>query len=204
LDVAGGVSSCDLELFTQLSTRLDPRRIFVVGNAYGLSTLALAAVFPRAAIDVIDAEVWGSWVATGTSLTRKIVAEGDLDVQLVVGSSPLDTPAALRGRAYDLVFIDGKHTHRHMVDDFRGIRPYLAMWSLVILHDVALCGLQAGVAEILRTHSEMQLHYLEYRGVHFENRLGTGMLVTRGDVSTWCDIASEPFWATFLQREKGK
>ena len=48
---------------------------FIVGNAFGYSTLVLADLFPRATIDVIDAETEGAANKTGSSLTRQIALE---------------------------------------------------------------------------------------------------------------------------------
>ena len=46
---------CDIEHFVAIRSVFLPHRIFIIGNAWGFSTLVLANIFRGVAIDVIDA-----------------------------------------------------------------------------------------------------------------------------------------------------
>jgi predicted O-methyltransferase YrrM len=147
----GGLSVADVMLFTGLSRAISPKAIFVIGNAFGLSTFVLAELFPEALIDVIDAESEGADNLSGSELTRSISAEHYPNVNLTAGYSPQDIPRAVRADRYQLVFVDGLHTNTQMVQDFRGVLPILSSDCVVVFHDVALCGMQTAWAEVRRT-----------------------------------------------------
>ena len=85
----GGIPVTDIAVFWAIS-RVAPElpSWFIVGNAFGYSTLVLADLFPRAMIDVIDAETEGAANKTGTDLTRQIATESFPNVQLTAGFSP--------------------------------------------------------------------------------------------------------------------
>ena len=52
----GSILDVDIELFVRLADTLPVRRAFILGNAFGFSTLVLYKLF-RAEIDVLDAQV---------------------------------------------------------------------------------------------------------------------------------------------------
>lgn len=153
LSTGGGISVSDAFLFTSLARIFDPSSIFVVGNAFGLSTFVLAETFPSALIDVIDAEIEGGDNAQGSALTRQIARTHFPKVQLTTGFSPEDVPKACRAAHYQMAFIDGLHTDEQMVKDFLGIRPYLSDECLVIFHDVASHNMLSGWNNILQQAS---------------------------------------------------
>ena len=63
---------------------ISPRRIFIIGNAYGWSTIALGLIFPEAKIVAIDPD------AVGVELTNRLIATNGLSAKAVVASSPAD------------------------------------------------------------------------------------------------------------------
>jgi predicted O-methyltransferase YrrM len=134
----GGMSVSDALLFAALSKTFAPRNVFIIGNAFGLSTFVLADLFPAASIDVIDAEVEGADNSNGSTLTRKIADEWFPNVNLFTGFSPQDLQRAARSKSYQLVFIDGLHTNEQMYSDFIGMRPLFDSNCLVVFHDVAI------------------------------------------------------------------
>ena len=70
--------------------------------------------------------------------------------ELLRGYSPEAIPEAVAklGGPVDLVFIDAMHTHDHVLADFRGVVPYLAPGSHVLLHDTFHQGIDRAVAEV--------------------------------------------------------
>jgi predicted O-methyltransferase YrrM len=64
-ETGGGMSLTDALLFTALARVMNPAAIFIIGNAFGLSTFVIADLFPQATIDVIDAEVGAPTTSAG-------------------------------------------------------------------------------------------------------------------------------------------
>jgi hypothetical protein len=189
LNLGGGLLPSDMELAIRLSQKLQPQRIFGVGNSFGLSTCSLATVFPHASIDVIDAEAEGWHNSHGSNLTRTIARENGLDVSLTTGLSPKDTKKALRGQSYDLAFIDGLHTPTQMYLDWQGIRPYLSESAVTIFHDVDLARLHSAVQKVL--HKSPGSRYLRYNSSYHDNKFGTGLLVRSADFDSYRDLGTE-------------
>jgi len=175
------VELSDIELFVRLSDLVQPRRVFVVGNAAGFSTLLLSFIFRNAPIDVIDAEIEGDSNSAGSSWTRSIAAEQGRDVNLFTGFSPNDTEKALRGLPgeYDVAFIDGYHSVQQVVADFDGIYPYLSKKAIVVFHDVRgnpEPDIQPGIHKILCRLTGSSVFYVTYFGMDFPVHFGTGLL----------------------------
>lgn len=137
LYTGGGISVSDAFLFSVIARMFEPSTIFVIGNAFGLSTFVLAESFPGALIDVIDAEAEGTDNSRGSEVTRKIAQSAFPKVQLTTGFSPQDVPKACRVPKYQMAFIDGLHTNEQMLKDFIGLRPFLDEQCVVVFHDVA-------------------------------------------------------------------
>lgn len=135
----GGMSISDCLFFVALAKTYTPASVFVVGNAFGLSTFVLADLFPSATVDVIDAEVEGQDNALGSTLTRTIAAKWFPNVRLTTGFSPQDVKRASRCSSYQLVFIDGLHTNEQMYSDFVGLQSMFDSRCVVVFHDVAIC-----------------------------------------------------------------
>ena len=150
LSTGGGISVSDAFLFSTLARMFNPEAIFVIGNAFGLSTFVLAESFPGALLDVIDAESEGSDNARGSEVTRKIAVSHFPQVRLTTGYSPQDIPQASRVPKYQMAFIDGLHTNVQMVKDFVGLLPFLDERCVVVFHDVASHDMLDGWQEILR------------------------------------------------------
>lgn len=196
-----GLANADIELFSTLSKLPNWQvwNIFEIGNAFGYSTLVLALAFPRARIDVIDAELDGVCAAEGTMVTRELVKFIGADVQIHVGLSPQDVPAAMRRpRKYELAFIDGQHTLDQLVLDFEAIQPRLANRSVVVLHDVESFNLLAAVKLLLVSHVGQGFAFYRARSLSYHNLLGTGLLVrgfspaevaSVGEVAAWAGVA---------------
>ena len=175
-----GIEDADIEIFVHLR-RVLPRRnvsVFVLGNAFGYSTMILGMLFARPGhgfIDAIDAESEGDCKTAGSWLTKVVAADLSIDLRLTKGYSPGDIPKSVRPSAlYDIAFIDGEHNVDQVLLDFQALEPYMAPKSVMVLHDVGFCSLHAGVA---RMSKAWQRHYA--RGRAYKNLLGT-MLLHRG------------------------
>jgi predicted O-methyltransferase YrrM len=148
LSCGGGMAVTDVALFVGLAQVLSPTAIFVIGNAFGYSTFVLADLFPGAAVDAIDAECEGRESERASELTRRIAASHYPGVKLTIGHSPTDLKRAMRSQPYQLAFVDGGHTPAQVIDDFRGLQPFLDEETVVVFHDIALFRLYDTWAQI--------------------------------------------------------
>eukprot|EP00929_Paragymnodinium_shiwhaense_P053255 TRINITY_DN26660_c0_g1_i1.p1 TRINITY_DN26660_c0_g1~~TRINITY_DN26660_c0_g1_i1.p1 ORF type:complete len:431 (+),score=68.50 TRINITY_DN26660_c0_g1_i1:55-1347(+) len=169
-----GVSDSDVELFVRLSTVLPAAaRAFVIGNAFGFSTILLASLLKElgGAVDAIDGEVEGRCNTFGSWITRKLAAANGLDVALSVGMSPQDVPGAMRFDSYHLAFVDGLHTPEQMLQDLAAVEHALAQRAVVVLHDVAVFEMYDAVD---RVPAHWNRHWV--RGRRYKNMPGTVLL----------------------------
>ncbi|MBM3531596.1 MAG: hypothetical protein FJX60_01000 [Alphaproteobacteria bacterium] len=93
----GGLHMTEVYLLECLATVLSPERIFIIGNAYGWSTLGLALAFPKAKVVAVDdGRAFGS--RAGIDWTNRTAKTEGLDVTVVSGSSPCDVGRIVRVR----------------------------------------------------------------------------------------------------------
>ncbi len=145
-----GISQQEIYFLECLLAEWQPRRIFVIGNSFGWSTLALALICPQARVVALDA-CFTSDTKAGLALTNTIAAEERLQALAVQGVSPQDVAGTVRAHldsSIDLALIDGHHTNAAVIEDFRAIRPFLSDRSLTLFHDVQAFRLFAGVKTI--------------------------------------------------------
>jgi predicted O-methyltransferase YrrM len=134
----------EIRIFYDLCQLLRPRRSLVIGNGFGLSTIALGLALPEN--EVVSMDNWSEGEAgiAARDLSEQIVRNGDMvdRVCIYTGTSPQDIPAAMnpwleRGeQTLDLAFIDGMHTDDAAEADFKGLRPYFNRRSVVLWHNV--------------------------------------------------------------------
>jgi hypothetical protein len=137
ISASGGFTILDAFVFMAIERIIKPKNIFIIGNAFGLSTIFLAELFPDAEIDVIDAEIEGLETKIGSDLTEEVNKKDFGNIKLTKGFSPQDLPQAMRAKRYNLIFIDGLHTNEQILLDFYGILPYCDEKCILYLHDVA-------------------------------------------------------------------
>jgi hypothetical protein len=187
----------DVELLARIQAEILPgpgRRVFVIGNAFGYSTIIVGLLFASqsngdggrgngfvgggrggasssGSVDVIDAETEASCNHVGSMLTRSVANASRLDVALSSGMSPQDVPGAMRSPRYDLAFIDGEHTGPQLAKDFAVVAPRMAPRGVVVLHDVGFFNLHEAVAGL-----PPEWHRHAVRGRAYKNLVGTVLL----------------------------
>jgi predicted O-methyltransferase YrrM len=117
-----------------------PTSVYIIGNAFGFSTICFALAAPGARVVAIDNWSEGDDSLAARDLTLKVAAQRGLtNVHLHTGSSPDDTPAAMtEGKIagkLSIFFIDGMHTDEAAFRDFVGALPYLDATSVVLWHN---------------------------------------------------------------------
>ncbi|HVC51913.1 MAG TPA: class I SAM-dependent methyltransferase [Stellaceae bacterium] len=145
-----GIAMQEIYFLECLFARYRPRHLFAIGNAAGWSTLALALLNPLGQVLAIDAASDRN-ARYGIDFTNRVAAEEGLPARVVEGRSPADVPRILRETGMvpiDFAFIDGYHSIRQVVEDFRAVRPFAAGDCVYLFHDVATFGLHPGIERI--------------------------------------------------------
>jgi len=148
----GGLHMTEIHLLECLATVLSPERIFVIGNAYGWSTLGIALAFPKAKVVAVDdGRAFGS--REGIDWTNRTAKAEGLDVIAVGGTSPADVERIvgehLTGKI-DLVLIDGSHTNKQQTADFLACQAVASADCVYLLHDVVNWDMAESFMEIRR------------------------------------------------------
>ena len=147
-----GIAMQEVYLLEHLFAAFQPRRALVIGNAFGWSTLAIAALLKGGQVVAIDSGSDRNSLA-GVDLTNRLAARGQLPAKAVKGTSPGDVAAivdAALGGPVDFAFIDGLHTSAQVVLDYMAVRAKAAADAVYLFHDVQEFGLGDGIAEIER------------------------------------------------------
>lgn len=145
-----GISPAEIYFLECLARARPAKKIFVIGNAYGWSTLALALANEGAEVVAIDAGFDENTIE-GLDATNRIARRLGLNVRAVKAVSPQDVGKVVESMLgqIDLAFIDGFHTSEQIVKDWRAVRPFLRSDSIALFHDVAFCDLVAGFEKIV-------------------------------------------------------
>lgn len=147
-----GIAPQEVHFLETVTAALAPRRLLVIGNSFGWSSLALAlAAGPQARVVALDSGD-DPRSLEGLEMTRAMAEEAGVTVVPVQGRSPDAVPEAvaahLEGGLVDFALVDGFHANEQIVADFQALRPYLAPAAAVAFHDVVECGLEPGFSRI--------------------------------------------------------
>ena len=157
--VAGGIGFVEMFFFGSLCAEVQPSRILVIGNAFGLSTVLLSVLNPNAKVVTLDAETEGVDNSEGNKLTERIAREEGLNLTVVLGFSPQAVPATvekhLEGKV-DFIFIDGLHTEAQQGLDFEACWKCAGDEAIYLFHDVLNFKMRSGFEKIAREHPEMR------------------------------------------------
>ncbi len=149
--VSIGMDEC--RVFGRLIESLRPKRCFIIGNAFGLSSAFIAKMMERCgglSIVTLDNQ------SEGDGERNAAIAESlrlHLSCDLLVnrkGSSPEDVPRAAAGQSFDLILIDGLHRHPQVTRDFVGVSDIAAPDAVFCWHDYWMFGIPQSVAEAQR------------------------------------------------------
>lgn len=147
-----GIAMQEVYLLEHLFAVFQPHRALVIGNAFGWSTLAIAALLKGGQVAAIDSGSDRNSLA-GLDLTNRLAARGKLAAKAVKGTSPGDVAAivdAALGGPVEFAFIDGLHTGAQVVLDYTAVCAKAAADAVYLFHDVEEFGLGDGIAEIER------------------------------------------------------
>ncbi len=134
----GGIAFAEICFLEALCETIRPKSVFVIGNAFGWSTLALGLINPTARIVAIDI-CWRMNEVRGLEVANILGKRAGLDIRALKGESPQDVaPICAREFAapVDLVFVDGGHTPKQQTIDFNACRAVGSADCVYVFHDV--------------------------------------------------------------------
>ena len=165
----GGLCWQEIPCFELLSHCFSPRRVLVIGNSFGWSTLLISLLWPEARVVAMDIGVQppadavqkilvrvlstlrGDALAPnpkptyGIELTNDLARTHQLKVEAVLSASPGDVSWVVEkhlGGPIDFAFIDGYHIPSQAVLDFDACRNVAGADCVYLFHDVINWGLR--------------------------------------------------------------
>jgi len=145
-----GIGLQEIYFLECLFARFRPERLFVIGNSFGWSTLALALMNRDARVVAIDAGLDRNSLE-GIEFTNRVAEEEGLKALAVKGRSPGDVATILRDHAMSplhFVLVDGYHSVEQVQLDFEAARPAASPDCIYLFHDVETFQLQEGLERI--------------------------------------------------------
>ncbi|MFH2139385.1 MAG: tetratricopeptide repeat protein [Pseudomonadota bacterium] len=152
-----GLAPIEILILEQILSSLpEARRILIIGNAFGWSTLAIAMSCPAARVIAIDADIEGTDSGLGRKLTEDIAREEKLDVRVVNALSPRDVASVVRDQLddgpLDFVLIDGLHVNEQLRRDLAAVSPHMSDNGIIVLHDTLSWHMLSAVSEFSESH----------------------------------------------------
>lgn len=174
----GGLSWHEIPCLELISYRLPAKRILIIGNSFGWSTLLISLLWPDAEVAAMDIgfqppqdkaqllfERLIGWLrgdepslnprpTYGIELTNQLAQKHGLKARAVLSASPQDVGWVTEkhlGGPPDFVFIDGYHIPQQVILDFEASRKYAAKDCVFLFHDVVNWGLRDAFAQCKKT-----------------------------------------------------
>jgi hypothetical protein len=190
LCTSAAISNDDASFMYELTTVLKPKRILVIGNAYGFSTVLLSIMCPSAKLVAFD-----KFRISGIKLTNSLLDNPEHIA--VKGSTPEDIASIIRsylGGECDLVLVDAVHTNEVQTSEFEIYSNFLSSTSAVLFHDILTCNLLESFNEISAKGSELDFFLLT------KSVSGLGVALKgdyQRDFLDYCKFLSSPLEETF-------
>lgn len=146
-----GISSLEIYFLESLFHKFAAKNLFVIGNSFGWSSVALSLLNPFGRVLAIDCENDQN-TDYGLVITNKIAQKYKLSLVAVKGYSPDDVANLLINHNFipiDFAFIDGTHTCKQIIDDFNAIQRYATQNCVYLFHDVQRHNLHGAIKQIV-------------------------------------------------------
>ena len=134
----GGLAISELMFLDGLTSINKPNNIFVIGNAFGWTTLALGLMCPTATVVAIDMCPRPD-EELGIKVTNDLGKQIPSTVRAVKAKSPDNVAEVISTNftgGIDLAVIDGGHTSAQQSADFRACNNFANNGCVYIFHDV--------------------------------------------------------------------
>ena len=134
--------------FGKLIKHFRPKNCFIIGNAFGMSSVFIAKMMEQcggSSVITLDSmsEGKGQLCSKAAEALRERMNASILVNK--VGWSPQDIAQAVDDESYDLIFIDGDHSHPQVTKDFVGIGSIARDDSILCWHDYWMKGVPESV-----------------------------------------------------------
>ncbi|MBT3990126.1 MAG: class I SAM-dependent methyltransferase [Rhodospirillaceae bacterium] len=153
----GGLAMAELAFLECLMPVVQPRNIFVIGNSFGWTTLALGLMCPAARVVAIDICPRPE-EAYGIEVTNELGQQIEADVRAIKAKSPDDVAAVVADNfagGLDFVLIDGGHTSPQQKLDFEICKSVANEDCVYIFHDVINFRMVDGFVEIANSNDHL-------------------------------------------------
>jgi predicted O-methyltransferase YrrM len=205
--VGAGIHPIEVMLLSAASKAFAPKRIFIIGNAFGWSTLALGLANKQSKIVAIDALVEGAEAKYGFDLTNKIIQDEGLDnIQIIHASSPQDVQQVVQEHlegSVDFVLIDGYHSNHQQSLDFKEIQKFTSRSHIVFMHDVMNFDLVKSFKHLRNEYPDLESNILmrtpSGMGVFFTSDISSD---TRRVIDAFCENPTSLRHAQKMAKER--
>lgn len=151
LSTAGGLSNNDIFFLYGICELLKPKNILIIGNAYGVSTIALRLMCPNSKVISID-----KYRTKGIKFTNSLLSKICKKSKAIKASSPdnLEEIANIYFKnKMDLVFCDGFHSNKMINSEFNALKNYINTKGFFVFHDILSCGMYKGFLKIRKNNN---------------------------------------------------
>ncbi len=159
----GGLSWQEIPCLELIGRCISPKRILIIGNSFGWSTLLCSLIWPSAEVVAMDCGFlppsdsaqkllanilsnirndlpsYSNDPYFGINLTNTLAQKNSLKAKAVISTSPQDIESVIQnhlsGKA-DFVFIDGYHISPQVILDFDGAERFSEDGCVYLFHDV--------------------------------------------------------------------
>jgi len=139
----GGLAISELMFVDGVTSIIKPNNIFVIGNSFGWTTLALGLMSPTSRVVAIDMCPRPE-EAHGIEVTNELGRQIQSRIHAIKAKSPDDVPEVVtnnfEGRL-DFVLIDGGHTSEQQTADFTVCKKLANENCVFVFHDVINFGM---------------------------------------------------------------
>ena len=137
----------ECQVFGKLIDAFQPQDCFIIGNGFGFSAAYIALAMMAnggESVVTLDAQTEGGEYCA--EIAQQLSDRLDLSIaKHKKGFSPQDVPSAVESDAYELIFIDGRHSHPQVTHDFNGVLPYSDEKTIFVWHDFWIRGIPESV-----------------------------------------------------------
>ncbi len=139
-------------MIENLSHIYKPETIYIIGNAFGWSTIIFSLAFPSSKVLALDAGIEGKDNLMGIKLTNDIIKTEKFNSFVEYGYSPADNKKYIEKyfgiNKLDLVFIDALHTNEQILEDFYGVLDFCHDKTIFLFHDIVNWGMEKSFNKI--------------------------------------------------------
>jgi predicted O-methyltransferase YrrM len=153
----GGLAISELMFVNCITSIIKPKNIFVIGNSFGWTTLALGLMCPTSRVVAIDV-CWRPDETYGIEITNKLGRQIEAEIRAIKAKSPDDVSDVVKNNfkgGIDLVLIDGGHTPQQQTADFAACKSSANEACIYLFHDVINFQMVNSFAEIAAQNNHL-------------------------------------------------